>query len=140
VSRSLELVKSIYTAWEQGDFGSSDWADPEIEFEMRGGLTTGRWTGVEAMAEAWAAMLGAWEDLRAVPDEFRELDGDRVLVFLRNEGLGKGSGIDVGEISVKAANAFTVRDGKVTSLILYWDRDQAIADLGLGGREEPRGS
>jgi ketosteroid isomerase-like protein len=140
VSSNLDLIKSIYAAWEKGDFSSADWADPEIDFEMRGGLTTGRWTGVEEMAEAWAAMLRAWEDLRAVPDEFREIDGDRVLVFLRNEGLGKGSGIDVGEISVKAANVFTVRDGKVTSLILYWDRDQAITDLGLGDREEPQGS
>ena len=139
MSSNLELVKSIYAAWEKGDFSSADWADPEIEFEMRGGLTTGRWTGVEEMSEAWAAMLMAWEDLRAVPDEFRELDGDRVLVFLRNEGLGKGSGIDVGEISVKAANVFTVGDGKVTSLILYWDRERAIADLGLGDREKPPG-
>jgi ketosteroid isomerase-like protein len=131
VSENLDLVRSIYAEWGQGDFSSADWADPEIEFAMVGGLIEGRWRGVAEMSEAWAAMLRAWDDLRAVPDEFRELDGDRVLVLLRNEGRGKGSGIDVGEISTKAANVFEIRDGKVTSLTLYWDRNRALADLGL---------
>jgi ketosteroid isomerase-like protein len=131
VSPNLELVKSIFAEWERGDWSSVDWADPEIEFEMIGGLNTGRWRGSGPMWEAWATTLRAWEDLRAIPDEFRELDDGRVLVFLRNEGRGRGSGIEIGEISTKAANIFTVRDGKVTSLILYWDRDRAIADLGL---------
>jgi ketosteroid isomerase-like protein len=131
MSANLDLVKSIFAAWEKGDFSSSAWADPEIEFVMLGGLTSGKWNGMEEMAEAWGEMLRAWENLRAVPDEFRELDDGRVLVLLRNQGRGRGSGIDVGEISVKAANVFTIRGGKVTSLTLYWDRDRAISDLGL---------
>jgi hypothetical protein len=31
----------------------------------------------------------------------------------------------------KAANVFTIRDGKVTGLTLYWSRDQAMTELGL---------
>ena len=129
---NLELVKSIFARWERGDFGSADWADPEIDFEMVGGLNTGSWKGIDEMAEAWGTMLSAWENLRAVAEETRELDGGRVLVFLRNVGRGKGSGIEIGGISVKAANVFTIRDGKVTRLVTYWERDRAIADLGLG--------
>jgi len=135
VSANLDFIKSIYAAWEKGDFSTADWADPEIYFEMVGGLTPGTWSGVAEMTEVWAGLLRAWEDLRAVPEEFRELDGDRVLVYLRNEGRGKGSGIELHGISAKSANVFTVRGGKVTSLILYWDRARAIADLGL---DEPR--
>ena len=131
MSANLDFIKSIYAAWETGDFSTADWADPEIDFEMVGGLTPGIWNGVAEMTEVWAGMLRAWEGLRAVPEEFRELDGDRVLVYLRNEGRGKGSGIELHGISAKSANVFTVRGGKVTRLILYWDRARAIADLGL---------
>jgi hypothetical protein len=34
---SLNLVRSIYEAWEQGDFGPVAWADPDIEFACVGG-------------------------------------------------------------------------------------------------------
>jgi ketosteroid isomerase-like protein len=138
VSTNLDLIRSIFARWEQGDFSSADWAGPEIEYEMIGGLMEGRWSGIEEMGKACGAMLSAWEDLRADPEEFRELDDGRVLVFLRNTGRGKGSGIDIGEISVRAANVFTIRGGKVTRLMLYWDRDRAIAELGLGDERSPK--
>jgi ketosteroid isomerase-like protein len=131
VSANLDLVKSIFTAWEKGDFSSADWAAPDIDFVMAGGLLEGRWKGISEMTETWGVMLGAFERLQAVPEEFRELDGDRVLVFLRNEGRGRESGIEIGAISTKAANVFRIEDGKVTELTLYWSRDRAMAELGL---------
>jgi ketosteroid isomerase-like protein len=131
VSSNLDLVKSIYADWERGDWSSSDWADPEIEFAMVGGLLEGTWTGIAEMGRAWGRMVNAWDDLTASPEEFRELDGDRVLVLLHNKGRGRGSGIEIEEITTRSANVFTIRDGKVTKLTLYWDRDRAIAELGL---------
>lgn len=135
MSENLELVKSIFADWSSGDFTSADWADPDIEFEMVGGLNTGEWTGLSEMTEAWAGLLRAWDDLRAIPEEYRELEDGRVLVYLRNEGRGKGSGIEIGGISAKSANLFTVRDEKVTRLELYWDREDAISALGLAESE-----
>ena len=90
---------------------------------MVGGLAEGRWKGVKEMGEAWSTMLSAWHGLRTAVEEFFELDDGRVLVLLKNEGRGRESGIEIGEISARAANLFTIRDEKVTRLILYWDRD-----------------
>ena len=53
---NLELVKRIFLGWEEGDWGWIDWADPDIHFEMIGGLTEGRWKGRQEMSDAWGAL------------------------------------------------------------------------------------
>ena len=73
-----------------------------------------------------------WE-YRVVVDEYRELDDERILVLMFHCGRGKTSGLDVGEMGTKraGANVLHVCNGKVKRLVLYWDRDRALADLGL---------
>jgi hypothetical protein len=84
------------------------------------------------MAEGWRDWLNAWEDFRiAAVDEYRGLDDERVLVFHRFSGRGKTSGLEVEQTRTKGASLFHVRDGKVTRLISYAIREEALADLGL---------
>jgi ketosteroid isomerase-like protein len=132
---NLELVRSIYAAWERGDFGATRWADPEIEFVAADGPTPGTWTGVAEMAETWREVLSAWDDLRLKVDEYRELDDRRILVLFRFSGRGKTSGLDLGQMQAEVANLVFVRDGKVTRLITYWDRERALADLRLSEQD-----
>jgi ketosteroid isomerase-like protein len=130
-SANMELVRSIYAAWERGDFSSGEWASPEIELVFADGPDPGRWTGTAAMAKAFRSRLSTLTDLRTIADEYRELDSERVLVFYHRTGRGKTSGIDIGHMHVGGANVFQVRDGKVTRLVSYVERDHALADLGL---------
>ncbi len=51
MSASLDLVRSIYGAWEGGDFGTAGWADPQIEYEYRDGPSPGTWSALEGMAD-----------------------------------------------------------------------------------------
>jgi ketosteroid isomerase-like protein len=131
MSENLDLVRSIYADWERGNFGSAEWADPEIEFVRADSPVPGSWTGVAGMTEGWRVWASAWEDYRIVAEEFRELDAERVLVLSRFGARGKTSGMELGQMRTKSAGVFHVRNGKVTKLVSYLDRERALADLGL---------
>ena len=130
-SSNLDLVRSIYADWERGDFSSTDWADPEIEFVIHGGTEAGRWTGLAATAAAWRDYVGVWEGFRVKAEEYGEVDGQRVLVLVQLTGTGTTSGLRLEEIEAKTANVIHLHEGRITKLVIYWDRDRALADLGL---------
>jgi ketosteroid isomerase-like protein len=130
MSENVDLVRSIYAHWERGDFGSVEWAHPGIVFESDGFDAT-KSTGVVEMGERWREWMSAWEEYRSEAEEFRELDGKRVLVLMHHGGRGKTSGVGFEDLKTPGANVFDIHDGKVTKLALYWDRDRALADLGV---------
>ncbi|MGO9760290.1 MAG: nuclear transport factor 2 family protein [Solirubrobacteraceae bacterium] len=129
-STNLDLVRSIFAAWERGDFSSAEWAHPEIEYLSDDPLLPlGHTTGVAGMAEIWRNWLRAWREFHADADRYHEVDGERVLVLLRYSGRGNPSGLEVAPI--EAASLFHIRDRKVMRLVLYLDRERALADAGL---------
>jgi hypothetical protein len=84
------------------------------------------------MANALPDILSAWEGLRLEAEQYRDLDGERVLVLHHFCGRGKASGLEVGQMRSQGAYLFYLRGGKVTKLVGYWERDRApLADLGL---------
>jgi ketosteroid isomerase-like protein len=132
---NVEVVRSIYAAWERGDFSTAEWAHPEIEFVIVGGPDPGNWTGVAGMAEGWYRFLEAWHDFHVEADEYRELDDMRVLVLIHRSGRGRTSQMEVGQMQSKAADLFHVCDGKVVRLVHYWERGRAFADLDLSEQD-----
>jgi ketosteroid isomerase-like protein len=132
---NVEFVRSFVTAWERGDFSSAEWAHPDIEYVLVDGPAPGTWKGLAGMAEGFRGIVGPWEDYRTEVDEYRELDGERVLVLLQLVGRGRASGVQLEEIRAKPANLFHIRSGKVTRLVLYWDRERAFAELGLSEQD-----
>ena len=130
-SSNLDLVRSIYADWERGDFGSVEWAHPEIEYVIADGPAPGRWTGLAGLAQGASSWIGAWEGFRIEAKEFRELDSERVLVLTHGSGRGKTSGFEVGDVAGLAADVFHIREGKVTKFVVYFDLEHASRDLGL---------
>jgi ketosteroid isomerase-like protein len=128
VSENLDLVRSIYADWERGDFRATAWADPEIELVRPDSLEGDVLTGLASTQKRWREWLSAWDDYPAQADEYRALDGERVLVLGRMSGRGRISGA-IGE--TETVNLFHIREGKVTRLVLYSSRERAFADLGL---------
>jgi ketosteroid isomerase-like protein len=128
---NVEIVRSIYAAWERGDYSSAEWAHPDIETVMADGPSPGSWTGVAGAAEGWRDFLNAWEEYRAEAEDYRELDDERVLVLIRRSGRGKRSGIELGQIASKGAVLYHVQGGRVTRQVVYFDRERALTDLGF---------
>src|SRR5215212_2649956 len=141
---NVEIARSIYAAWERGDFTSAEWAHPEIELVIAEGPDAGRWTGPAGMAQAWHGWLSVWEEYRVEVDEYRPLDGERILVLMLHCGRGKTSGLDVGHMGEGAkragANVLHFRDGRVTKIVLYWDRKRALSDVGVPDQDAHAGA
>jgi len=133
MSENLDLVRSLFAAWERGDWSAVDWADPEIEYLLVDEPGARRQSGVAAMVQTWRGYLSAWENYRVEATEYRQLDAERVLVLLTAFGRGRASGLDLGSVTRerKGANVFHIRDHKVTRLDTYFDKRRALADLGL---------
>jgi ketosteroid isomerase-like protein len=130
--KNAELVRSIYAAWQCGNFRETRWADPGIDCQIIGDTpSAGTSKGLDGMAIAWREWLSAWQDFHVEADEYRELDEERVLVLARFAGRGRTSGLEIGQVWTKAASVFQIREGKVTKLFLYTDYQRALADLGL---------
>src|SRR2546425_981986 len=73
---NVELARSIYAAWERGDFfTSAEWAHPEIEFVIADGPAPGSWTGLVGMAEGFRDFLNVWERYRIEAGEYRGRGG-----------------------------------------------------------------
>jgi hypothetical protein len=83
------------------------------------------------MNTAWRDFLTSWKDYRAVVEGYRALDAERVLVLVHGTGQGKTSGLNIGPLHSNGANLLHIRGGKVTRLVIYFDRHRALADLGI---------
>jgi ketosteroid isomerase-like protein len=131
MSQNVDLVRSIYAAWERGDYRSAEWAHPEIEYVNADGPDRGTHVGLAGMAESWRRLLSVWSEFATEADEYIDLDDGRVLVLATFGGTARISGLDIRDGRSRGANVFEISDGKVRRLTLYWDREHALADLGL---------
>ena len=125
--QNVELVRSVYDGWSRGDFSRIEAFHPEIEFEMVDWPHQTRVRGLAPMSDTWRATLSAWDGFRALPLEYLDC-GRNVLVINQIEGSGKESGA---EVSAETATVWTVEDGRVVRLALYWDT--AAARKAAGG-------
>src|SRR3954469_12573652 len=71
---------------------------------------------------------GPWEELRYEPSRFVAVDDERVLVLVKVNAVGRGSGVPVELLN---AHEWTIRDGFLVRFKVYGDQAQALAAVGL---------
>jgi ketosteroid isomerase-like protein len=131
MSENLDLVRSIYAARAQGDYSSDDWAADDLEYTVIDGPAPGVTRGRPAVTGVIRDFLSTWDHLRDELEGLRELDSERVLVLHHFSGRGKASGVEIGRAGARSASVFHIRSATVSRIVVYFDRDRALAELGL---------
>jgi ketosteroid isomerase-like protein len=83
--------------------------------------------GYEEVRRQFRHFLGTWDEIHFEPERFID-GGDTVVVPVTIRTSGKGSGVS---LSSDAVHVYTLRDGLVTSFVLYPDVSQALEAVGL---------
>jgi ketosteroid isomerase-like protein len=96
---------------EEGEFHSAP-EDPEFSIHR----------GIDAIKDHYASWVDAYPDLTLEPVEARGR-GDTVFLWLCCRGHGRGSGIP---LSMRLAHVITMRDGRITRLLVYLSKADAL--------------
>jgi len=90
--------------------------------------------GREAALRTFRQFEDAWEEHRSDAEDIRVIDERRVLLLSVEHFRGR----DVLEISQPCGTIFTLRDGKITRMQSFWERENALEAAGL--RRPPEAS
>jgi ketosteroid isomerase-like protein len=128
---NVEVVRRGYEQWSE--LGEIDYEFLHPDVEWRGprefpDLAEPHF-GHEGVARYIAKPNEAFDDYRMAPEEFIDAGGDKVLVFSREGGRGKGSGAEVQ--TNPTAHLWTLHEGKAIRMQSYWERSEALAAVGL---------
>jgi len=127
---NVEIAKRGIDAFNRRDVDG--WADlMTSDFEFVPALLRvvegGSYRGREGVERYFAEISDAWEEIRIVAEEIRDL-GDRVLVLGRIEGRGRGSGVPV---DAPLGFVVDVRGGNMSRTRGYLDQAEALQSVGL---------
>ena len=122
---NVELVREIIAAVPDWNTVSA-LLHPDVRFDQTRIPGGGIHQGLEECGRFFERWFGTWDEIRMTPERFIE-DGDRVLALMTIEGRGKGSGVPV---VIRSADLWTIRDGKIFSLVGYPDRAEALEAVG----------
>jgi ketosteroid isomerase-like protein len=123
---NVEIVRRALVA-RRSEF--ADLLDPTVRLDLSERVfNPAMYEGYDGIMR-WRAEVGdVWESYRSEPEDFFDGD-DVVVVFTRERGRAKGSGIEVDQHPT--ALLYRLRAGRVSEIRLYHDRKRALRDAGV---------
>ena len=132
---NVELVRRAYEAFNRAGLDALlEYVHPDAEYDITAaiGPYAGVYYGRTAIRNLFADYFEAWESVRLKPEDFIEVDEDRVVVPFRVHARGKGSGV---EVEAQITHVWTVRDGKAVRMAAYNDKAEALEAVGLSEQD-----
>jgi ketosteroid isomerase-like protein len=128
---NLETVREVYGRPLRLDpdllAGLAQFATPDTVFDFTDAYPDGPVVrgvdGVRRAAASWP-----WDELHFDPERFLDVDGQRVLVFVRATATGIGSGVPVER---RTAHECIFSDGSLVHFKVYSEREDALKAAGL---------
>jgi ketosteroid isomerase-like protein len=121
---NVEILRHAYQALNRGDIEAVlAICDSEIECRLPDGGISGTLRGHQALKGFLQSYLEAFESFQLAPEEFLDAD-DRVAVFLRMSGRGRGSGL---EVDLRPAHVWTMQSGRAVRVEAFPDREREVA-------------
>jgi ketosteroid isomerase-like protein len=147
---NLELVERVVAAVNERDVdGYVACCADDVKLRTPWAAVEGVYEGPEAIRRFFADLQDWAPDFRLTIERARPIGATRVLVFLRATLSGRASGLPAVAMSsglgdaraagaLSTATVFDFVGGKVSSIRVFLDRDQALEAVGLAERS-PRG-
>jgi ketosteroid isomerase-like protein len=122
---NLEVVRELLAAFDGQDWGAALGAfDPAVEWSAAG---QGTHHGRDGVVRSLAEWFEPWEEHEVETEEIAEA-GDQVLVVIRLTGRGTSSNM---EIDQRFFQLYSIRSGKITRMVEFVTRDEALEAAGL---------
>ena len=135
---NLDIVRRLFDAFtNRGDLRTSAmFLDESIVFDTRGMEWEDEdfvrvYFGPEGVRDFWRAWLPAWRDMRVDVQWIRGI-GDRVLVWLHQQQVGRVSGLPV---DFFLAWDILFRDGKIVRVAFFRNERKALEAVGLSEQD-----
>ena len=125
----IDLVRDSHEAFRRRDLEAFlGYMDPDVEFTSLVLEVEGTYRGHEGVRSWWDDILAVFPDWSPQIEDAREI-GDRILLRVRAEGEGTGSGIGQTRHFWQVAE---VRDGRLTSWKFFRTEQEAAGAAAMG--------
>jgi ketosteroid isomerase-like protein len=125
---NVETMRRAFAAWTQGELADA------IEFVDENAIIRPiigpEWRGPQGLLEMFTDWVEGFDQFSMTAEEFIDA-GDSVVVRVRQEGRGSSTGVPV---QVIFWFVYWVKDGKMTRLEMFEDREPAFEAAGLSQR------
>ena len=125
----IELVRDSHEAFRRRDLDAFlAYMDPDVEFASMVLEVEGTYRGHDGIRAWWEDVLAVFPDWSPQIEDARQI-GDRIVLRVRAEGAGTGSGIEQTRHFWQVAQ---VRDGLLTSWKFFRTEQEAAGAAALG--------